>query len=212
MNMEKKQTPIVPIFDPVRVAYFCETPELQRKVKLSDQIEVVTAPLKPGVAIDLLGLSLLSDAIREGLMDFTDVVDPDLGLKALYYQCDDGNFSNVMFDPPIPFSPSVNDNCRTYEVVAEIANMSHVESGEPVRGRMNSETGTLMFDENECVQAGGRRYRLVGFELDARRANSSKEKFIFRMPPPMSQPKEEIVQVTLLPIDRVVTFDLIRGD
>lgn len=61
-------------------------PGVSKTVEKIDGTEVVTAPIKAGVKVDILGISQDNTLIAKGLMDELNTIDPYLNVTALYFK------------------------------------------------------------------------------------------------------------------------------
>jgi len=115
--LHKEQTRIIPVNRTQSVANFVD-PTIVAPVNLVLEGETIpTAPLLPGVKIDLLGISQTDALLNAGIMDQTDSIDPYITLEQVYVSVTDGTNVDVLkFNvgnlPLANFTRSVQNNYR----------------------------------------------------------------------------------------------------
>ena len=117
--------------------------------QLTPDMEVTSAPLRAGRQIDIIGLSMSPEAIKAGLVDFTDVVGPEPALHSLHFSLSDTEaYQSFVFEPPMPFKPVENGGANELEVTIPMHQLIRsvpVDSGAEVHGILNRETGVVLF-------------------------------------------------------------------
>ncbi len=94
--LRKEQTRIVPVVRAQSVANFADPLKVAPyNIDIEGNI-VSTAPLKPGVKIDLLGISQTAELLNAGIMDQTDSIDPYVTLQNVYLSVTDGTAVDVL--------------------------------------------------------------------------------------------------------------------
>lgn len=97
---------------------------------------VVTAPLRPGVKRDLLGLSQSEEMLNAGPMNHTDSLDTKFTLQAIYVEFTD------------PADSSVTETYRFNTSAIPSSEYTYVLQGNYREMQLNFRTSDLMFDKN----------------------------------------------------------------
>jgi len=119
--LRKEQTRIIPVVRPQSVANFSDPVLI---VPFNIDLEgtlIQTAPLLPGVKVDLLGISQTTELLNSGVMDQTDSIDPYISLQNLYLSVTDASGATPVTDvlkintsnlPLANFTHGVQNNYR----------------------------------------------------------------------------------------------------
>lgn len=85
--LDDNSTDLVPALDPAgtNAKYFADTAYGLEKTIVTDQgMSITTAPLKPGVRLDIMGNSNANLLLSKGMLDISDTIDPAGRLAAVY--------------------------------------------------------------------------------------------------------------------------------
>jgi len=93
--LKREQTRIVPVYRTPDTDKFFATGILAAPLILEGE-SILTAPLKPGVKFDLLGISQTDGLLSKGIMDETDSIDPTISLKNVCLSFTDGSDTDII--------------------------------------------------------------------------------------------------------------------
>lgn len=99
--LDDSSTLLIPAIAPdnSNVQFFADPALLPPTTIVNDQnLSITTAPLKPGIKIDLMGNSNANLLINKGQLDIGDTIDPAGRLKFLYVQFDEGKVLKFKVD------------------------------------------------------------------------------------------------------------------
>lgn len=85
--LDDDSTDLIPAIDPAgsNLAFFADAAYGLEETIVTDQnMSITTAPLKPGVRLDLIGNSNANLLINKGMLDISDTIDPAGRLRSLY--------------------------------------------------------------------------------------------------------------------------------
>lgn len=85
--LDDNATDLIPAIDPAgtNAQYFADPALIPPEVVVNEQnLSIETAPLKPGIRLDLMGNSNANQLIAANMLDVSDTIDPAGRLKALY--------------------------------------------------------------------------------------------------------------------------------
>jgi hypothetical protein len=119
--LDDSSTALIPAISPdnSNVAFFADPLLVPPVTIINDQnLSITTAPLLPGVKIDLMGNSNANLLINKGQLDISDTIDPAGRLKHLYVKFD-GKVVKFKVDrmPSAVFQPALVGDTRTSQLV-----------------------------------------------------------------------------------------------
>ena len=102
--LEPSSTDIIPVFrktgnvtDDTTAAFVSDADYNVQKRKMGS-ITIDTLPLKAGLKADLKGLATHDALVKEGLMDWSDTIEPDLTLREIFLHFPNGGDARIGFD------------------------------------------------------------------------------------------------------------------